>query len=481
MIIIVAVGIYTSGKIRNRIASGIQSYEEIDVDLFQQQIEVKGVEFRKAQIQIKASKVHLDGLHYWDYIMNDRLIIDKVDVEDPEVTVVSSNKTSTDSSKTSQRDIQVKTFNLYNGTFRMKKNGSAGNEVYFRFPEAGFSEVKIDSATRGDILPFKYSSYEIKGDSVAIKMNPEHSIAAEEFSIVNGKTAVRNFSIVPNYKRKEFDQKIPYEKDRISLVVEKIELDSLNFSLENDTLHLKNPVLSIAGANLQIYRNKLLPDDVRRKSLLGEKLRNSPVKLNFEQVKVSGSKIDYEEKVKETEPPAKVIFTEIEGTVENLVNVNMSRKDFPRTRVKAGALFMNKTSVSMDWSFNVTNSTNKFVISGKFGTVPAEILNSILKPSLGIEAEGKLQSVSFTFTGNEDAAVGDVRVNYDRFKINVMQKDGRKKNKLLSVLANLFVDNDGLTEERTKKVEFTRDKTKSFWNYMWKGLRKGVIDALSQL
>lgn len=474
-------GLYFSNEIKKQISESVTAQEEIDVDLFQQKIVVKGLKVQQGPNILSASEVSLNGLDYWEYIMNDHLVIDLLTLKSPEVVIIQNRKKQQDSGKSFRRKVLIRDFQASDGVFRLKKKDSAGNELFISFPELKLSEVKIDSASMKNTLPFKYASYLIKADSLAVNMNPEHFIAAKSFSIQNGKTSVKNFRISPYYDRTAFDQKIPYEKDRISLEVEDIELDSLSFSFRNDSLYLKNPLLSIAGADLEVYRNKQLPDDPRIKTLFSQKIRNSPVKFNFEEVKIAGSKIQYEEKVNETGPPAKVVFTDIEGTVKNLVNVNMSREDFPRTKVNANALFMGGTGINMDWSFNATHPSDKFLISGEFGAVRGDLLNPLLKPALGLEAEGNLESVSFTFTGNEDAAVGDVRVIYDRFKINVMQKEGQKKNKFLSALANLFVDNDGLSEQRTHSVEFTRDKTKSFWNYTWKGLKKGVIDALGQL
>ncbi len=481
-VLILLLGLYFSGKIKEQIRDTLTASEEIDVDIFQQNIHVQRPEFRQQHTIFTASKVSLKGLDYWSYIRNNRLIIDKIEIHSPEIVMKKSSEEEEQAQDPGEkRDILVKQLNAFNGIYRLQHNDSAGNAVFLRFPELKFSGIKIDSATRRKGLPFEYEAYSFKGDSLRATMNAEHFIAAEEFSIQNGNTSITSFKIQSYLDKTEFDRSIPYEKDRISLTVENITMDSLQFSLKRDTLFLKNPSLAITGADLEIYRNKLLPDDPRTKTLFSEKMRESPVKFNFKQVKVAGSKIQYEEKVKETGPPAKVIFTDIEGTVENLVNTHMNREDFPRTTVKAGALFMGGTSVTVDWSFNATNHNNKFLISGKFATVPGELMNPLLKPSLGVEAEGALESASFTFTGNEDAAVGDVRVIYDRFKINVMQDEGRKKNKLLSALANLFVDNTGLSEQRTHNVEFTRDKNKSFWNYVWKGLKKGVIDALGQL
>ncbi len=481
LLLIFLAGLYFSGKIKDQIRESVTAQEEIDVDLLQQKIQIKGLEMQQSLNSFSASEVSLKGLDYWEYIINDQLVIDLLEIKSPVIVLTQSKEKQQDTGRDFKRKILIRDFKTSNGIFRLKKKDSVGNEVFVRFPEIRLSQVKIDSSTQNNALPLEFDSYYIRGDSVAVNMNPEHFMVAERFSMEDGKTSVKNFRIRPYYDRDEFDQKIPYEKDRISLEVNDIELDSLSFSFVNDSLVIKNPLLKITGADLKIYRNKLLPDDPRIKTLFNEKIRKSPVKFDLKQVKVSGSKIQYEEKVKEQGPPAKVVFTDIEGTVENLVNVNMNRKDFPRTMVDASALFMGETSVTMDWSFNATHPQNKFLISGEFATVPGDLMNPLLKPSLGVEAEGKLQSVSFTFTGNEDAAVGDVRVVYDRFKIIVMQKEGREKNKILSALANLFVDNDGVSDQRTHSVEFTRDTNKSFWNYVWKGLKKGVIEALGQL
>lgn len=481
LLLIIFGGIYFSGKIKDRIGEALHDYEEIEVDLVQQNIHVKGVQMEQGQSSLSAAEVSVLGFSYWEYLTEGKFVVDRVVVQRPEITIISTKEKEQDSRQAFKKEIVVRDFQATDGIFRMQKNDSAGNEIYFRFPEFKLNGVRIDSASSRNMLPFEFNGYSLEGDSLAVNMNPQHYISAEDISVDNGKTSISNFRIVPFYKRQEFDRQIPYQKDRIALKVDQITLDTLDFSYKNDTLHLSNPLLTVAGADLDIYRNKLLPDDERTKTLYSQKIRNSPVKFDFGKVRVNNSEIRYEEKLNETGPPVKVFFTNIEGTVENLMNMNLDAEDFPRTTINASALFMGESDLTLDWSFNATNTNEKFRISGEFDAIPGELMNPLLKPSLGMEAEGKLQSVYFTFTGNEEMATGDVRVSYDRFKINIMQKQGRKENKLLSALANLFVDNDGLSDQRTHSVEFTRDKTRSFWNYIWKGLKKGVIDALGQL
>ena len=240
--------------------------------------------------------------------------------------------------------------------------------------------------------------------------------------------------------------------------------------------------MTVTGANLQIYRNKELPDDPSSRQLYSEMLRNSPVKLNFNTVKIKNSTIEYEERVKAERPTAKIGFYNIEAEVQNIVNVKPEGKKFPRTKVSANAKFQETSPVHIDWSFDASNLENQFVISGNFGKVPAKALNPMLRPSMNMEAEGAINEAYFTFTGNEDVLNGDVRLQYDQFKIVLLERNGKDKKGLLSALANLFVDNDGVSGENAgQEIHIERDKQKSFWNFVWGGLRKGMSKALKQI
>ncbi|MGM1057622.1 MAG: hypothetical protein ACQEWG_17220, partial [Bacteroidota bacterium] len=57
-------------------------------------------------------------------------------------------------------------------------------------------------------------------------------------------------------------------------------------------------------------------------------------------------------------------------------------------------------------------------------------------------------------------------------------KDGSKSNSFLSDLANIIIrNNDNSNKLERKDIQAERDKTKSFWNYLWLFIRNGSLKS----
>lgn len=66
--------------------------------------------------------------------------------------------------------------------------------------------------------------------------------------------------------------------------------------------------------------------------------------------------------------------------------------------------------------------------------------------------------------------------------MSVLNKKGNKKNGFLSAIANIFISKDSDKSEqefRKGSGEVTRDKTKSFFNYLWLNAQKGLKSSLT--
>lgn len=458
-------------------------YEELDVNLLQQEISMKGLNYNKRGNTVHADRISMSGIGFFRYLTQDKLHIDNLTFENPQIIIGPADSTSTKKSEEKfSRDISIGRISATNGTLKHRNKGSKGNKIFFRFPEVMLSRVTIDSSTVKNKIPLNYENYLIRGDSLRLNLNPEHFVAANHVRIEDGHTLVKNFRIIPYYDKSDFDRKIPYEKDRISLRVERVEMDSLSFWFRNSELYLRNPKMTVSGGDLQVYRNRVLPDDPRERVLYSQLLRNAPVKLDFPKVIVQNSHIGYEEKMKDQRPPASVVFKIKQAEIQNLTNINLDRKDFPRTKVHVEATFQEVAPLSVDWSFNTSNPNDKFFFQGKFGAVPGDALNSLLRPSMSMEAKGTIKDAWFTFTGNDEVLTGDVRLNYDQFKFVLLKNGSREKKGILTALANLLVDNNGLSgENATKDITVQRDVHVSFWGYVWSGLREGVRQTFKQI
>jgi hypothetical protein len=236
--------------------------------------------------------------------------------------------------------------------------------------------------------------------------------------------------------------------------------------------------MTITNANLNVYRNKLVEDNPSPIPLYSKMLRELPFFLNLNLVQVENSEIIYEEQVKEEGGPGIVRFAGVNGEIKNLHNV---RDLETQPKITANADFMRGTPVSIDWTFPVFDPQDQFQISGRFGGLEGEALDPFLIPSLDVQARGTLNEVYFNFYGNEEVLRGDFRMDYDKFKIELLNKKEKKKG-VFSAIANLFVDNKQEPDEGGgQDVRVERTKNRSFWNYVWKGLREGLIDAVGQL
>lgn len=481
--------VFGTRYINNRIESKISGklgqdfrYEHIESDLWQKQLVVKGLSYRATGKSIEVEKITADGIDYLDYLFSNQIAIDQLLLEEPRVQIKDQDSQGTGLSKKISRKLLINTFRATNGSLDISGTARRRKALHISFPSLELSEVKVDSSTLDKKIPFDYAGYEFIADSLRLNLNAEHYIAAGNMEVDTSELRVEEFRIIPYYTKRKFDRTVGYEKDRISLRVDSVHLNTFDFGLRQDTLYLETSLMNISGANLQIYRNRLLPDNKVKKPLYSQLIRNAPVKMNLEKVNIDDTRIVYEEKKKKNRPVAKVGFYEINGTLTNLTNMKLDREDFPRTKIVLESSFLKVAPLAVEWSFNINSPEDKFTISGDFGTVPASAMNQFLRPMRNMEAEGKLGSVSFAFKGDDDRASGDMRMKYDKFRIQLLEDEGKDEQEFFSALANLFVDNDGYSGPVLQEnIEVKRDLTRSFWNYIWKGLQKGLIEGLSQI
>lgn len=482
---VIALNIYISNRIEGRIneIGNSTEYEQLEIGFLGKNIELTGFSYMGPGTNFKAEQISLEDIGLFQYLLNDKIAIDNVTIIRPLAVINSDSETESEEEQGQEfnRNVSIEHFQITDGIFKLKKQNSEDNKFYSEVRKLKISNIQIDSSTLKKKIPFEYNSYEVVGDSIQVELNKEHDITINKWESRNGKILIRDFRITPLYNKPEFDKVIPYEKDRFSLDVDSINLEDLSFSFRNDTLHLSNSHMRISQPELLIYRNRSLPDDPRSKNLYSQTFRELPFKLDFDTIRLSEGKIVYEEAVTRDGGPARIAFHQLEGTIENLTNMNLDREDYPRTQVVASALFMNEARLEIDWSFDISNHTNKFLFSGESERLPASALNPYMIPALGIEANGAFNSIYFTFTGNEKTAVGDVLVNYENFSIDILKDGSREEKGIITAIANLFLDNNGHSgDNEQKNVEVERDEKKSFWSYIWSAVKKGLMESVKQ-
>lgn len=481
--VLAALLFFANRYVKNEIQTALEEefsqfeYEDISVNVLGGNTTIKNPRFRVGKFSIEAENFRLRDLHYSNYISNGDILIGKIGIINPRV-VHNKNDSVPATNPKNENDVQrkflVKELEINGGALRMVENDSATNHVYLSLRDLFFHDLQIDSETRKGGLPFKYGRIEMETDSLFLEMNEEHNIVVQNIFFENQDLSIEGFQIIPKYNRREFDRIIPFEKDHVQLKIEEINVTDLRWGIENDTLQLSSPYAKISTAQLQIYRNKMLADDMRLKPLYSKMLRELGMKLQLDSVEVERSRIVYEENVAEDRPPGKVIFGEVKAVINNLSNTGFKGEEFPDTVIEATALFQERSTLTLDWKFNVQNENDEFTVSGRFEGISADAMNSFLTPVMNVEVEGEIKSIAYNFYGDPNIAGGDMRLSYSGFKVNLL--DGGERKGILSWFTNLVLKNDVVDEDiRQENIKAERDKTKSFWNYLWLCIRNGAL------
>ena len=464
-------------SLENEFPSSELSYDDITVNALSGNTSIANILLNRNGVRIAAKRVDLRDFSYLTYVRTGNIEIGFLELISPEVVLNRSDTTVTSprSKDNPERSLMVKKFRSIGGSLRVIENDSAANSLFVSIKRIELEKVLFANKEKVGFLPFEHSRHHVESDSLYYDMNEWQSITVRHLKLTRD-LELSNFSILPKYSREQFDQIIPYEKDWIALKVDNIVFKDLDLDKRNDSLYYKSPDAIIENANLQIYRNKLINDDARIKPMYSQMLRDLGVKIQLDSIRVKDSRIVYEERILESRPPAVIKFHNVNASIKDLTNHNPGVDDFPLTTIKAEAVFMENSRLTLNWEFDVSNPMDEFRVSGRLAAIKAEAMNPFLKYAMNVETEGVINSLAYNFYGNRNSARGNMQMEYRDFKVQIL-KDGEEKRKsLLSRLANLIIKNDAVNEDVTQEnIDVERDKTKSFWNFLWLCIRDGAL------
>ena len=483
--------LFLNNFLENKIKTGLEdslkrshaSYDKVDVKLLDRKAEVINPSVNIKGKLLKVDTILLNDIHIWDYITKKDIIIGELSISNPVVKIFNLQKKKKDSvsnepAKKFKHKIEIKNVRVKGGSFQIFEKDSSEHRLFTKIRDIKLKEVKINSKTLSETVPFNYDLILLNADSIFYDLDKQHEFAAGKFLIDNNKVLMSDLAIIPKFSKSEHQKTTNVEKDRYDLKIDTISMDHFTWSMQNDSLKIQNSFTEITGVDFQIYRDKLQPDDTSIKPMYSKSFREMPILLELDSVKVKRAYIKYEEKMNEDREPGVVEFSNLYATIQNLGNIGMARKDFPKTTINVNADFMKTAPLSVAWEFDISNKNDEFNISGEMGRLAAEQMNKFMKPAMNVEAKGEILNMYFNFYGNNIKANGDMRLEYKDFKVEVLRKDGKRKNKIISALANLIVNNKALNEKANyKEISYTRDKTKSFWNYLWNLIKNGALKA----
>lgn len=464
------------------------SYKDLDIDLFGGSFTMHnafiapkdsiGVALQQgAFAEVKAIRVENFGL--WALLKNDRITVDRVIIDTPNVTLYPREKkyTSDDDIKPFKNAIRTGSLEIRNGKFQLldsvKGKILSASKINFEL-----NNIRIDSNTVEKNIPVRYRDYNFACDSLFYRVDGFYDLTAAKFSSSDSTIAVTNFKMIPKQDRVQFTRMQPKEKDRFAIVAEKISIPKADWGFVNDTMYVHSPEVVLEKVNANIYRSKVPKDDPSIKKLYSQMLRELKFDLKIDKLLLKNSTIVYEEQLNFERPPAKVSFSKFYATVSNIYSPIRKGK-LPKTTIDVQCLFMKSTPLTVNWSFNSLDAGDSFTIIGRLKDIRSEEVNPVSKPLMNVSTSGNLNEVYFTMNGNRNRAEGDFAINYDNLDVTIHDKDNLKKEKkLVSAIGNLIVKDDTKGELKEVHIGVDRNKDKSVFNYIWKFVQEGLTQTI---
>lgn len=423
----------------------------------------------------KIATIEVQNFNLWSLLRNNKIKVKKVIITSPNIVLKhrkNQYNAHKDFVKPFENTITTGSLEIRNGNFKMldslQNTTLKAANVYF-----SLTNIKIDSTTVTENIPVRYRDYSLKCDSLFYRVNKFYNITSDNITTTDSTLAVTNLKYIPQQTRKQFNSMIPVEKDQFAIAVDKMNIPNLDWGYYNDTLYVHTPEMILEKVNANIYRGKMPKDDLSRKKLYSELLRTIPFDLKVDKLLLKNSTVVYEEQLEYSRPAAKVSFSKLYATLNNIYSPVRKTK-LPNTTIDVQCMFMRSAPLKVSWSFNTMDTSDSFTIIGHLQNIKSEEIDPVTKPLMNATTSGKLDEVKFTFHGNRERGKGTFAINYDNLKVDIYKKDGKKRNDLVSAIGNLFVKDD--TEDKLKKadIEVDRKKDKSVFNFLWRFVEQGL-------
>ncbi|WP_326981641.1 hypothetical protein VUJ46_15530 [Chryseobacterium sp. MYb264] len=291
------------------------------------------------------------------------------------------------------------------------------------------------------------------------------------------KVQIDQFAMKPLVSRAQFIKMIPVERDLYDLKANRISADG-NWELFSQNKFINATNVTIESADANIFRSKIPNDDPKEKPLYSRMLRSIKIPLFVNTLNLKNSILVYEEDTPKSAGPGKLTFSNFNMNVKNLNSAKTKGKP-TRVDIKINCSFMDQAPLSVNWNFDVANTSDVFNISGRAANLPAAEINPFIRPYLHVTATGTIQEMLFNFKGNPKGLNGTFALKHKDLKVAILDKNNREKKGFLTAVANLLVKSDsgGLPQSVTVE-DVERDPTKSFFNLFWKGIEQGLKQTL---
>ena len=368
-------------------------------------------------------------------------------------------------------------------------NKANQNETPLVLKNVEFSAANIDSIHSGtDILKLLgKSNWYLKGDGFSIiTKDKSYKVKVGTFELDKARKTIKvnKASITPTLSEAAFVKSLKVQNDIYNVSFKNIQFSGADLTalFEKKSIIANELVLEPV---IKIFNDRTVMPGTESK--MGkypyQSMMKIPTKFFIKNIKVKNGYISYRERGAISKNIGDVFFSNVNGSIVNVTNIDSCIKQKQMMEVKVQAKFLNMAVLNSQWKMPINAIDGAFVMTGKLAAFNGTNINPIIEPlGMGSIKSGNMISFTFDIKANDKKAEGDVVLLYDNLKIKLLKnsEQGIKNKSLNSFIANILIKNQNPSNGnlRTGKIEFNRVMTTSFFNIVWKSLFDGFKKSI---
>jgi hypothetical protein len=468
--------------------------EKINFSLLKQSISITDVIVSKKEnqsekssvLQASIEKITIKGFSIYELLVKQQIVAKKLFVKKPYLAIISTKKKkrTADNSKTINlfwqdltKNILIKQIEISDGELQIYRNKKKEKGFYTKNINLKLKNVRFNNEKSNNPLPFLYDDISLDIGKTYAKINDLYQAEISGFSATNKALSLHDIKINPILSRKEFNKRIKSEQDYTICNIDRIELQNTSWKFYNDTVAVKARNLSINKLKTILYRNKYVPDNLSKKKLYSQVLRELPFYIDIDSFSVKEGALTYQELQKNKNHYGEINFSKINLKGSHLNNFNY-KKDSISTKIKFNALLFGKSPITTSFSFKVNDVLDRYNMRGTLRNLNTADLNILTKPMFNISTKGQIQKLNFVIHGSDHDASAVTKIVYKDLQLIYGKNKGASK--LINSIVNLVVKKkQTFKEAKNVEVYIKRNQKKSMYNQIIKcfveSLKKTLI------
>ncbi len=485
---------------RSRIAIGNVGIELLPGDIIwsdlriEQQIDSADTSWtygRQVLIAGTVDRIAVKGISIWKLLMRKTIDVRTLNIHGANLQLITSDRASQDMDAQKENDDSK---NLVN-SIRLDSLSVDSSSLQWRNvrPDRPSAELKQFTLQAGGMqaeLPHGKQSFSLSFSSASASLDSIHAglpplydlqIARIYLAHPDSVLLMNDVALTSRKGPQEYGQVLRYETDLTTFTSDSIGIRGLDLAALLNERSFRAGELRISDTDVHDFRDKTMPDGpYKHKPMPARLLRSMPFTVCLDSMVVERLNVEYFEKDTITSGFGKVDFTNINSVVHGICTTHP--EDKPELHLVATARIYGNAPVHFDFRTAIFDSSDHFSIKAKIGPLPFTVFNAMTNDLLLVRTTGgTIGGIDYSFDANENRGSGRVDIEYANLKLSIAKRDGsRDKNVLKSFLVNQVIRSKNLRDSGNfRHGDFTveRSKDKQIFNYMWIGLRAGMMES----